>query len=217
MPDLDTDLHLAMLRESRQTRERRILEAIRLLASETVYGIEWGVVELVPPLLYVRNRFVLPYIAPTQTAVEIGVGGGRWTKYLLGFGKLYAVDYYQEILDELRANYNRENMEFIKNNGTDFPGIADASADYIFSFGTFVHLEIPLIETYFENIRRILKPGGNVVVQYSDKTKVMAQLDPGFSQNAPDTMRRIVCDRGYRIVEEDTTSLWHSAILRCTV
>lgn len=42
----------------------------------------------------------------------------------------------------------------------------------------------------------------------------MARANAGFSENDPDTMRRLVESAGYEIVEEDTKTLWHSAVVR---
>ena len=108
-------------------------------------------------------------------------------------------------------------MTFIKTNGTDFPGIDDHSVDYLFSFGTFVHLEANLIEAYLSNMRRILKAGANVVLHYSDKTRIMAQINDDFAENTPEKMRLMVLDAGYKICEEDLTSMWHSSIVRFTL
>jgi cyclopropane fatty-acyl-phospholipid synthase-like methyltransferase len=220
MPDLKTTLHLDMLRQSTQKRKLplRILRAIKKeLVSGGIYGLEWGDPEVVKPLGFIRDRYVLPYVNAEQNAVEIGPGGGRWTRYLLGFKKLYVVDYYPELLKELRKNFKKSNMEFIKNNGTDFPGIKEHSIDYLFSFGAFVHLDAPLIEAYLMNMKPILKPGANLVIQYSDKTKIMAQLNNGFSENTPEKMRKMVSDAGYTICEEDLTSTCDSSIIRFTV
>jgi cyclopropane fatty-acyl-phospholipid synthase-like methyltransferase len=182
-----------------------------------IYGLEWGDPDLVEPLQFVRDRYVLPYVKAEQCAVEIGPGGGRWTRYMLGFKRLYVVDYYAELLKELRKNFHKSNMEFIKNNGTDFPGIKERSIDYLFSFGTFVHLEISLIEAYLMNMKPILKPGANVVIHYADKNKIMARLNDGFAENRPEKMRKIVSDAGYTICEEDLTTMWHSSIIRFTM
>jgi len=174
MPDLNTQLHVKMLKGSKLRnmlvpRLFRVLK--RELFSRNIYGLEWGDPEVVEPLKFVRDRFVLPYVNAEQHAVEIGPGGGRWTRYLLGFKKLYVVDYYPELLGELQKNFKKANMEFIKNNGTDFPGIKERSVDYLFSFGTFVHLDVDLIEAYLTNMQSILRPGANVIIHYSDKTK----------------------------------------------
>jgi hypothetical protein len=80
----------------------------------------------------------------------------------------------------------------------------------------FVHLDVDLIEEYLHNMRPILKPGANAVIQYSDKTKVMAQAISSFSDNTPERMREMVTAAGYTICEEDLTSLWHSSIVRFT-
>jgi ubiquinone/menaquinone biosynthesis C-methylase UbiE len=179
--------------------------------------MQWGDPEVVEPLRFIRDQFVLPYVNAQQHAVELGPGGGRWTRYLLGFKRLYVVDYYPELLEELKKNFNKPNMEFIKNNGTDFPGVMEHSIDYLFSFGMIVHLEMDLIETYLKNMRSILKPGANVIIQYSDKTKIMAQRIKIFSDNTPEKMRSMISSAGYKILEEDLTTMWHSSIIRFTI
>jgi ubiquinone/menaquinone biosynthesis C-methylase UbiE len=224
MPDLslDTSLHTNMLKRhykmlNHRSMPRRLYSAVRRELSGTTYGLQWGDPETLPPLRFVKDRWVTPYVHPDETGLEIGPGGGRWTRYLLGFETLYAVDYYQELLDELRKNIpNRPNVVFVKNNGTDFPSVPDNAVDYIFSFGTFVHLQASVIDAYLGNLGRILKSGGNAVIQYSDKTKVMARENPAFSQNTPDEMRAMVTRAGFRIVEEDVTTLWHSSLIRFT-
>jgi hypothetical protein len=90
-------------------------------------------------LRFVRDRYVLPFVNPEHIAVEIGPGGGRWTRYLLGFKTVYAVDYYEELLAEFRKTFGRyPNVKTIKNHGTAFPGIAPQSVDYTLSFGCFM-------------------------------------------------------------------------------
>jgi cyclopropane fatty-acyl-phospholipid synthase-like methyltransferase len=134
----------------------------------------------VDTIAFVRDRFVIPFVKPNQIAVDIGCGGGRWTRYLLGFKTVYAVDYYEELLSEFRKTFHRhKHVKPIKNNGTDFPGVAQQSVDYVFSFGCFGHINQILIDGYLGHIKEILKPGGNVVIHYSDKNKIMAQ-DPAF-------------------------------------
>jgi len=171
---------------------------------------------MVAPLKFMKERYVLPYVNAQHTVVEIGPGGGRWTQYLLGFKSIIVVDFYAEMLDQLKININKPHIRYVKNNGTDFPGIEKDSIDYLFSFGTFVHLDVHLIEAYLKNMREIIRPAANVVIQYSDKTKIMAQQEQSFSDNTPENMRRLVTEAGYTILEEDVTTLWHSSIIRFT-
>jgi hypothetical protein len=86
MPKLDTPMHLDMFRHGKRQRSlaNRIRKAFKVLvAKNDVYGFEWGDPEVVPPLRYVRDHFLKPYISQDTTAVEIGPGGGRWTQYML--------------------------------------------------------------------------------------------------------------------------------------
>lgn len=219
MPDLDTQLHLEMLRsyKERNTFVSRVCRAAREVVSPTkLYGLQWGDPEISGPQVYMRDKYVLPYVRPDQVALEIGPGGGRWTRYLLGFRKLYVVDYHAELLQELSGRINKPNMQFIVNNGTDFPGVPENSVDYVISVACFVHLEPHLIAAYLKNIARILKPGGNVFLTYSDKTKVGAQMNSSFTENTPARMNEMVKQAGFQILEEDLTILWNSGVVRFT-
>jgi ubiquinone/menaquinone biosynthesis C-methylase UbiE len=219
MPDLDTQLHLEMLRSYKEqnTFVRRVRRAVREVVSPTkFYGLQWGDPENSGPHVYMRDKYILPYVKPDHVALEIGPGGGRWTKYLLGFRKLYLVDYHAELLRELRGRFNQPNMHFIVNNGTDFPGVPEQSVDYVISVACFVHLEPHLIAAYLKNIAGILKPGGNAFLTYSDKTKVGAQMNSSFTDNTPARMNEMVEHAGFRIVEEDLTILWNSGVVRFT-
>ena len=63
MPNLNTTLHLEMLKRSngRQGLLIRILKAIkREVADRGIYGLEWGDPEFVEPLRFIRDRYLLP-------------------------------------------------------------------------------------------------------------------------------------------------------------
>jgi len=212
-------LHTDMLDEFKHQNSlpRRLYRSVRReFNGNNIYGMAWGDPDTEAPLRFVRSHWVLPYVDRDHKAVEIGPGGGRWTQYLLGFGQLYAVDYYPELLEQLKKNFDKPNVVFVRNSGTDFPGVPVHGIDFVFSFGTFVHLEPPLIEAYLKNIREILKPGGNVVIHYSDKEKIMARKNPTFVETTPQSMRTMVTEAGFTIVEEDLTTLWHSSLIRLT-
>ncbi len=217
MPTIHTPIHLDMFRAGKRKRAiaTRIKNAINVLFAKTdLYGLEWGDPEVSPPLRYLRDHFLRPYVSPETTLVEIGPGGGRWTRYMLSAKQIYALDYHQELLDELKKNFNDRHITFIKNNGDDFPNIPDKSIDFMFSFGTFVHLDVEIIERYLRNMKPLLRPTANVVIHYSDKTKPIAQSNKGFSENDPDKMRSLIVSCGYSIYEEDVKTMWHSSIVR---
>jgi hypothetical protein len=184
---------------------------------EGLYGLHWGDPQKVGWLRFVRDEFVLPFVHPDRQGIEIGPGGGRWTRYMLTFDRLYVIDFHQELLDELARNFRAPALTLIRNNGADFPGIPSQSIDFVFSFGVFVHLDLPIIRDYLRNIHEVIKPSAQVVIQYSDKTKPAGRVNEAFSQNDPETMRALVQQQGYDIVREDTVTLPHSAIIQLAV
>jgi len=133
---------------------------------------------------------------------------------MLDVERLYAVDYHQELLNELKSNFDTDNFVYIKNNGDDFPNIPNASVDFVFSFGTFVHLDLDIIDRYLRNMKELLKEGASAVIQYSDKTKPLGEQNAGFSENDPERMRELITSHGYSIYEEDVKTMWHSSIVR---
>ncbi|MGF7162086.1 SAM-dependent methyltransferase [Rhodoligotrophos appendicifer] len=201
------DLHLDKLRKAR---ERGLID------QHGLYGLQWGHPDERKDLVAVRDRFLWPLIHPDKIAVEIGPGGGRWTRYLVPCRTLYVVDLYAELLEELKRNFHVPNMVFIQNSGTDFPGMAPMSADLIFSYGTFVHFELPMISTYLTSIANILRPGGDVVLQYADKTKPVGAATPSFPDCDPARMAALVRDHGFTIVDQDDVTLNNSGIIRFT-
>ena len=77
-----------------------------------------------------------------------------------------------------------------------------------------MHAVTILICQYLEfNMARVLKKDAVVMIHYSDKTKIMAQINPGFAETTPEIMRRLVVAAGYEILQEDTTTMWHSSII----
>lgn len=208
MPGLDTKMHVNMLRGAHKTGQPE---------RDGLYGLHWGDPEVLPHLRQVRDNWLLPYVHPDRTGLEIGPGGGRWTRYMLPFKTLYVVDFHAELLAELRRNFPQPNIVEVLNGGSDFPGVPQASVDFVFSFGTFVHLDCDIVESYLRNLRGVIRPDGQIVLQYPDKTKQMARDNPGFAENNPKHMRGLVEGAGFRILEEDVDCLPHSALMRFTL
>jgi hypothetical protein len=181
-----------------------------------IYGMHWGDPDIVQPLAFVKKTYLMPYVLPDKTGLEIGPGGGRWTQYLTAMKRLYVVDYHQAMLDEVKWVTSKAHIKAIKNNGSDFPGVPDNEVDFLWSFDVFVHLDADIIEAYLVSMKRILKPGAVVMLHYSDKTKIMAQLNDGFAEMVPERMRGMVKAAGYDILQEDTTTMWHSSIVLFT-
>jgi len=205
MPGLDTKMHVQMLIGAYKTGQQQ---------RDGLYGLHWGNPDEQAHLRRVRDRWLLPYVHADKTGLEIGPGGGRWTRYMLPFKTLYTVDFHPELMAELRKNFPQPNIVEILNNGADFPGVPEGSVDFVFSFGTFVHLDADIVESYLDNLKSVIRPDAQIVLQYPDKTKKQARDNPGFAENDPTRMRAMVEGAGYRIVEEDLDTLPHSALMR---
>jgi phospholipid N-methyltransferase len=179
-----------------------------------IYGIQWGDPNQQPFLRFCREQYIQPYVNLGHTALEIGPGGGRWTRYLLSFQRLFVIDPHKELLVELTRKFQVPHLVAVQNSGTDLPGIPANSIDFIFSFGVFVHLDVPIIAEYLRSLLTVVKESANIVIQYSDKTKPRARRNLTFSENSPDIMRKMVTKAGYLILEENLTMLPHSSIMR---
>ena len=162
----------------------------------------------------VVRDYIEPYVRPDAACLEIGPGGGRWTQFLLGARELVLVDLNPEFFDYLRARFPDAvaRMRFYQTRGYDLAGVSDASIDFAFSFGTFVHIEPEGIDAYLAELRRVLKPGAVAVLQYADKTKPRGRDNPDFSDMDPPRMEALAAKHALRVRAHDTALLLHSSI-----
>jgi SAM-dependent methyltransferase len=193
---------------------------------EKVYGIQWGDPEVrglryliqlllhprrgAGPLYKVVDRYIRPYVKPFSTVLEIGVGGGRWTRYLLAARRIICVDLNPDFFDVVKARFPGSSLEFYQSKDCELENIASDSVDFVFSFGTFVHIEPEGIMQYLVHIRRVLKPKGIAVIQYAEKRKAAARSKPAFSDMTAEKMEKMA---PMPIVEHNTRMLNHSNIV----
>lgn len=165
-------------------------------------------------LARVRKNYIRPYVGADKAVLEIGPGGGRWTKYLLDAKELVVVDLNSIFFPYLKRRFPEsvDKMRFYNTSGYEMQGIASDSIDFIFTFGTFVHIEPDGIFTYLAEIRRVLKPGAVAVVQYADKTKKRAQTLKGFTDMNPVKMEKYIRAQDLKLIEHNTHLLNQSNI-----
>ena len=192
---------------------------------DELYGNEWGDPELrglryaihrlfhrgasPGPLHRIVDLYIRPYLSPDATVVEIGCGGGRWTRYLVAGRKLIAVDINPVFFEPLRARFPHASLEFYQSSGFELHGIPSASVDYVFSFGTFVHIDPEGIGEYLGEIQRVLRAGGVAVIQYAAKEKPAARNKRTFSAM---TAERMAAMAPLPLIVHDTRLLNHSNI-----
>jgi len=170
----------------------------------------------------VRSRHLDPYVRPDTVALEIGSGGGRWTRYLLAAREVTVVELNAEFFRYLEQRFpaDRAKLRFYETSGYELRGVEDESIDFVFSFGTFVHIDPAGIDEYLGEIRRVLRPGGVATIHYGDRSKPFFEGKPpgyiGFADMDGDTMERFAAEHELELVAHDRTTLNHSnvAVLR---
>lgn len=130
-------------------------------------GDEWGDDRWVA---YNVTTFVTPYVTASDTVLELGPGGGRYTAQVLpSVAGLIGVDVSQEMIRRLTHRFtDQPHATFIKGDGRTLAGVEDASVDHVFSFNCFVQLELEDFFGYLLEIARVLRPGGRASLQYAE-------------------------------------------------
>lgn len=138
---------------------------------------EWNKDEYYKSGMESIERYVLPHlqtngIAREQFAryhvLDIGCGTGRLCRALASFAKnVTGIDISQEMLTKAKQdNADIENISFVLGSGTDLAPIESGGIDFCFSFIVFQHIPSKkVIRSYFEEIMRVLKPGGTAKIQ----------------------------------------------------
>ena len=119
---------------------------------------------------YLDEAVFAPFLGNPDVIVEIGPGGGRFTEILLPKCRtLHAVDTSPTMIEALRERFgDRDGIAYHVADGSGLPMIEDASADAVFSYGVFVHLQHWDIYNYLREAARVLRPDGKVVIQHSN-------------------------------------------------
>jgi SAM-dependent methyltransferase len=104
------------------------------------------------------HDFFQRYFPPECTVVEIGAGYCEFINSIRALNKI-AVDINPEI-----TKYAEPDIQVIQSTSTDLSGITPVSVDRVFTSNFFEHLSRPEILATLAEIRRILKPGGMIVI-----------------------------------------------------
>ena len=131
-------------------------------------------------LAKVVKRYLRPHVTPDSVVLEIGPGGGRWTQFLISAREVVLVELNAQFFRYLRKRFrrNRRKLRFYQTSGYELAGIDDGSIDFVFSFGTFVHIDPEGIVEYLGEIARVLRSGGTGTIQYADRTKPSSRPCP---------------------------------------
>jgi SAM-dependent methyltransferase len=143
-------------------------EAFRRTWGESGYRENWAVYGKVSGHSEeeVVAACLAPYYDPAACALEIGCGAGFWTDRYLAqhFKHVIALD----VLAQPR--FEQPNIRYIEVPDRNFDcfGVADETADFVWSFGVFCHMTLPSIERYLRGAFRVCRPGARCSLYFSN-------------------------------------------------
>lgn len=116
------------------------------------------------------EALLLPYVSAHSDAIEIAPGHGRWSATLIEACRSVAlVDLNSECIERCHQRFaDRDNVSYHVNDGRTLPG-DDHSVDFVWSFDSFVHMDLDVIARYLCEIGRALRPGGVAVLHHANK------------------------------------------------
>jgi SAM-dependent methyltransferase len=146
----------------------------------------------------VVKTFIDPYYTNCGALLEIGPGAGRWTEYLITkTNKLIGVDISQACVTACQNRF--PSAEFELGNGKDIAMIPRGSIDAIWSFDVFVHINGAEFLSYVREFRRVLKPGGLIIIHHGS----VGGSNGGWRSNVTDAMvREFMTANGFDIEKQ---------------
>lgn len=119
------------------------------------------------------DNFIYKNIDKNSIVLEIAPGHGRWTEFILKKAEETAlVDVNKKCIDFCKKRFSKfKNIKYYVNDGRRLDFIKNNSVDFIFSYDSFVHMEKNVIDSYFKEFSRILKPNGKVIIHHAGKKR----------------------------------------------
>ncbi len=137
----------------------------------------------------VIKEMLLPNVPVDSTVLEIGPGGGRWTEVLQARVKhLYVVDVSEQAIKLCRDRFgNNSKIEYFVGSGNRLP-VPNSSVDAIWSYDVFVHINPLDAREYFQEFRRILKPGGTAAIHHPGSGRSRKYREGAWRSDLTDKM-----------------------------
>jgi len=123
-----------------------------------------------PKLLSFLERFVPQFdLRAGQHVLDVGTGTGVLIPYLVNavgeFGSVTAIDFSEKMVQKCKTKYSRFKNVHIDVRNIEDAGYSTESFDAVICFGVFPHLDNK--EKALQNINRMLKPSGKLVIAHA--------------------------------------------------
>jgi ubiquinone/menaquinone biosynthesis C-methylase UbiE len=116
-----------------------------------------------------RETLIHHGVQPHDYIIDVGCGSGRLAKPLAEYlaGNYLGIDVVPELLDYARTIVGRPDWRFQLASGLTIPE-QDAKANFVCFFSVFTHLLHEESFVYLREAKRVLKPGGKIVLSFLD-------------------------------------------------
>lgn len=155
------------------------------------------------------NNFIYPRICMglKGEVLEIAPGYGRVTEKLLTRPiNLQIIDLNENCIEACKIKFKDKVKNYYINNGKDLSQISDNSLDFVLSWDSFVHMNQEVIESYINEINRVLKPEGIGWIHHSnleggqeDNFKNLG----GRSNMTPKLMKEIIENQNMEVIHQE--------------
>lgn len=148
--------------------------------------------------------------ASGESMLEIGCGGGQWSKFIYSLNRFNTI----HCIDVLSKEHNRF-WEYVGEGASDkitytqvsdfsLSHIPDESLDYVFSYDVFCHISKSGQREYIKSLIKKCKPGAKLFIMYADPHKYFVSEPEhrwfqteaaGYNGGDPDVLKQILLDK----------------------
>ena len=129
-----------------------------------VLGVEWTPEARTQ---WVFDRFAKPFIKPGAKVLEIGPGGGKFSRMFIAAGVDLTLCDISPVMLERASSACNPRPPTVLLDGTGLQPFNDGHFDLVFSFDVFIHIEAEEFFRYLAEANRVLKLGGTFSVHTS--------------------------------------------------
>ena len=124
------------------------------------------------------EAFIYSNIDENSHALEIAPGHGRWSEFLIKRAKrVMLVDLSPNCIEFCKERFSEfDNVDYFVNNGKSLDFVSNNSIDFVWSYDSFVHMEKDVIESYFAEISRALRPKGKAIIHHAGRRNAALRL-----------------------------------------